>query len=102
MLVTGGAGYIGSVSVERSNAKGEPVVVLDDLACAHRESIDPDIPFYEGTVRDRALVARIATEHEIDSCMHFASLASVAESVENPALYFENRDDQCMLGRKTS
>jgi len=94
VLVTGGAGYIGSVSVERLKAKGEPVVVLDDLACGHRESIDSDIPFYQGTVGDRALIARIASEHEVDSCMHFASLASVAESVENPARYFENNVQQ--------
>ena len=94
ILVTGGAGYIGSVTVERLKAKSDRVIVLDDLAQGHRESIDPDIPFYQGAIGDRALVDRIAKEHDIDSCLHFAVLASVAESVENPALYFENNVQQ--------
>jgi UDP-glucose 4-epimerase len=96
ILVTGGAGYIGSVTVERLKAKSDCVIVFDDLGCGHRESIDPDIPFYQGSVGDRALVARIAREHKIDSCLHFAALASVAESVGNPALYFENNVQQAI------
>ena len=94
ILVTGGAGYIGSVTVERLTAKGESIVVLDDLAYGHLESIDSDIPFYQGSAGDRTLVTRIAREHEIESCMHFAGLAYVAESVEKPALYFENNVQQ--------
>ena len=94
ILVTGGAGYIGSVAVERLTAKGESLVVLDDLAYGHLESIDADIPFYQGSAGDRTLVTRIAREHEIESCMHFAALAFVAESVEKPALYFENNVQQ--------
>jgi hypothetical protein len=94
ILVTGGAGYIGSVTVERLTAKGESIVVLDDLAYGHLESIDADIPFYQGSAGDRTLVTRIAREHEIESCMHFAALAYVGESVEEPALYFENNVQQ--------
>lgn len=94
ILVTGGAGYIGSVTVERLTAKGEGIVVLDDLAYGHLESIDADIPFYQGSAGDRTLVTRIAREHEIESCMHFAALAYVGESVEKPALYFENNVQQ--------
>ena len=94
ILVTGGAGYIGSVTVERLTAKGESIVVLDDLAYGHLESIDADIPFYQGSAGDRTLVTRIAREHEIESCMHFAALAYVGESVEKPALYFENNVQQ--------
>src|ERR1700745_4212688 len=90
ILVTGGAGYICSVTVERLTAKGESIVVLDDLAYGHLESIDADIPFYQGSAGDRTLVTRIAREHQIESCMHFAALAYVGESVEKPALYFEN------------
>jgi UDP-glucose 4-epimerase len=93
-LVTGGAGYIGSVTIERLTTRGERVVVVDDLSRGHRESIDGAIPFYQGCVGDRELVARIAREHEIDSCVHFAAFASVAESVENPSLYFENNVQQ--------
>jgi UDP-glucose 4-epimerase len=94
ILVTGGAGYIGSVTVERLRAKGESVVVLDDLARGHRQAFDADIPFYQGKSGDRALVERIAKDHQIESCIHFAALAYVGESVENPALYFENNVEQ--------
>jgi UDP-glucose 4-epimerase len=94
ILVTGGAGYIGSVTVERLTAKGEGIVVLDDLAYGHLESIDADIPFYQGSAGDRTLVTRITEDHEIESCMHFAALAYVGESVEEPALYFENNVQQ--------
>jgi UDP-glucose 4-epimerase len=90
ILVTGGAGYIGSVTVELLRAEGERVVVLDDLVRGHRAAVAPDIPFYEGRVGDRALLARIAREHELESCVHFAALAYVGESVQNPAKYFEN------------
>ena len=90
ILVTGGAGYIGSATVEFLRARGEGVVVLDNLARGHRHAIDRTIPFYEGDVGDRALLARIAHEHEIESCIHFAALACVAESVAEPAQYFEN------------
>jgi UDP-glucose 4-epimerase len=90
ILVTGGAGYIGSVTVERLRAKGESVVVLDDLARGHRAAVDEDIPFYQGNIGDRALVARITREHPIESCIHFAALAYVGESVSDPAKYFEN------------
>jgi UDP-glucose 4-epimerase len=94
VLVTGGAGYIGSVTVERLRAQGESVVVLDDLARGHRESLAAEIPFYQGKVGDRALVERIAQEHQIESCIHFAALTAVGESVANPAMYFENNVEQ--------
>jgi UDP-glucose 4-epimerase len=90
ILVTGGAGYIGSVTVERLLAKGEQVVVLDDLARGHRAALPPGIPFYKGKTGDRELVARIAREHTLESCMHFAALIEVGESVLDPAKYFEN------------
>ena len=94
ILVTGGAGYIGSVTVEQLTSKGESVVVLDDLNHGHRESFDAAIPFYQGSAGDRALVARILKEHAIESCIHFASLISVGESENNPAEYFENNVGQ--------
>jgi UDP-glucose 4-epimerase len=94
ILVTGGAGYIGSVAVERLTSKGESVVVLDDLTHGHSESFDADIPFYQGSAGDRALVTRIVKEHAIESCVHLASLISVGESQQNPAEYFENNVGQ--------
>jgi UDP-glucose 4-epimerase len=90
ILVTGGAGYIGSVTVERLRAKGDTIVVLDDLARGHRAALDDDVPFYQGNVADRELLARIAKEHELESCIHFAAMAYVGESVAEPAKYFDN------------
>jgi len=94
ILVTGGAGYIGGVTVERLSAKGEQVVVLDDLFRGHRSSLDKHIPFYQGRVGDRALVARVTGEHKIEACIHFAALAYVGESVAEPVKYFENNVEQ--------
>jgi UDP-glucose 4-epimerase len=94
ILVTGGAGYIGGVTAERLKAKGERVVVLDDLFRGHRASVDPDVPFYQGRVGDCALVARLLKEHKIEECVHFAALAYVGESVIEPARYFENNVEQ--------
>jgi UDP-glucose 4-epimerase len=90
ILVTGGAGYIGSVTIERLLARGEEVVVLDDLVRGHRSALPADIPFYQGKIGDRQLVARIAREHALESCIHFAALIEVGESVLDPARYFEN------------
>jgi UDP-glucose 4-epimerase len=89
ILVTGGAGYIGSVTVEQLRERDEKVVVLDDLARGHRAALDASVPFYHGRVGDRALLERITREHEINSCIHFAALAYVGESVDKPAVYFE-------------
>jgi UDP-glucose 4-epimerase len=94
ILVTGGAGYIGSVTVEKLQAAGESVVVLDDLARGHRQAVTRETPFYHGRVGDRALIAKIAAEHRLESCVHFAALAYVGESVEKPEKYFENNVEQ--------
>jgi UDP-glucose 4-epimerase len=94
ILVTGGAGYIGSVTVERLRAKGEQVVVLDDLGRGHHATLERDVPFYEGRAGDRALLKRVTTEHKIEACVHFAALAYVGESVSEPARYFENNVEQ--------
>lgn len=90
ILVTGGAGYIGSVAVEDLRAKGETIVVLDNLVYGHREAVDASVPFYEGNIGDQTLVEKIIREHGIESCMHFSAFAYVGESVENPRIYYEN------------
>ncbi len=90
ILVTGGAGYIGSVTVEMLRGRGERVVVLDDLVRGHRAAVDPDVPFYDGKIGDSALVSSIVRAHEVESSIHFAALAYVAESVMEPGRYFEN------------
>jgi UDP-glucose-4-epimerase GalE len=90
ILITGGAGYIGSVTTELLRARGEQVVVLDNLSRGYRDAVAPEVPFYEGNVGDRDLVTRIVREHGIDACIHFAAFAYVGESVSEPALYYEN------------
>jgi UDP-glucose 4-epimerase len=97
VLVTGGAGYIGSAFVEQLLAAGEEVTVLDDLSRGHRSAVHPEASFYEGRTGDRALVARIAREHPLDACVHFAAFAYVGESVTEPARYFDNNFTQAQV-----
>ncbi len=94
ILVTGGAGYIGSVTTELLRVRGEQVVVLDNLSRGHRAAVAPSVPFYEGNIGDRELVTRVASEHNIDACIHFAAFAYVGESVSQPALYYDNNLEQ--------
>lgn len=90
VLITGGAGYIGSVTVEALRRRGDALVVLDNLACGHRAAVDTSIPFYIGNAGDSNLIKRIVEDHGIDTCLHFAAYAYVGESVTAPAKYFEN------------
>jgi len=90
ILVTGGAGYIGSVAVEDLRKQNESVVVLDNLAYGHRQAIDSSVPFYEGDIGDESLVQSILGKHEIEACMHFSAFAFVGESVEKPQIYYKN------------
>lgn len=90
ILVTGGAGYIGSVVVEDLIGKGEEVVVLDNLSYGHTQAIGADVPFYEGNIGDSELVTRILNSYEIEACMHFSAFAFVGESVEKPQIYYQN------------
>lgn len=94
ILVTGGAGYIGSATVEALADAVRDVVVLDNLVYGHRGAVDADIPFYAGDVGDRELVARIVREHAVTACVHFAAYAYVGESVTDPAKYFSNNTVQ--------
>lgn len=97
VLVTGGAGYIGSVFVEQLVAAGEQVAVLDDLSRGQRAAVHPGAAFYQGRTGDRELVARIAHEHPLDACVHFAAFAYVGESVSEPARYFDNNFTQAQV-----
>ena len=97
VLVTGGAGYIGSAFVERLVAAGERAIVFDDLSRGHRAAIHPDATFYAGRTGDRELVARIAREHTLDACVHFAAFAYVGESVSEPGRYFDNNFTQAQV-----
>src|ERR671939_1265044 len=90
ILVTGGAGYIGSVMVDQLLERGEQVVVLDDTSRGHARAVDEGVPFYKGQTGDRELVGRVCREHGVEACIHFAALAYVGESVAEPKLYFDN------------
>src|SRR5262245_22481454 len=94
ILVTGGAGYIGSVMVELLRANNEDVVVLDDVSRGHSQAVAEGVPFYKGRTGDRELVKKICKEHNVEACVHFAALAYVGESVTDPKTYFENNVEQ--------
>ncbi len=89
ILVTGGAGYIGSHVVRQLGERGEDIVILDNLSTGFEEAILFG-EFVKGDVGDQALVSRILSEHGIDTVMHFAAHTIVPESVENPLKYYKN------------
>jgi UDP-glucose 4-epimerase len=90
VLVTGGAGYIGSHAVLALRAAGYQVAVIDDLSTGNREVVPHDVAFFEGNIADRELVDRILREREIGAIMHFAGSIVVPESVERPLKYYGN------------
>lgn len=90
ILVTGGAGYIGSHVVKLLTGQNEDVVVLDDLSTGFEESILGGATLVKGNTRDRDLLDKIMTEHDIDTVMHFAAHTIVPESVEDPLKYYGN------------
>ncbi|MFC0187040.1 UDP-glucose 4-epimerase GalE [Fictibacillus aquaticus] len=90
ILVTGGAGYIGSHTVLALKEKGETVVVLDNLTKGHRQAVLDGIPFYEGSLTDEAVLDQIFEQHKIDAVIHFAAHSLVGESVNDPLQYYEN------------
>jgi len=89
VLVVGGAGYVGSHSVKLLRSLGHNVWVYDNLSRGHRESVPNDI-LIEGNLTDRALLMRVMREKEIEAVMHFAAYALVGESVQHPAMYYQN------------
>ncbi len=94
VLVTGGAGYIGSHAVLALKDAGWPVAVIDNLSTGFRFAIPEDVPFYEGDIADDGLLARIFAEQSmgrgLGAIMHFAGSILVPESVENPLKYYHN------------
>src|SRR5437667_59783 len=90
ILVTGGAGYIGSVVVEQLLALGHSVVVLDDLSRGHRAAVDPRAEFVRGGIADRRVLDELLARRACDALVHLAAYALVAESVAHPQMYFTN------------
>ena len=89
VLVTGGAGYIGSHTVRLLVERGVDVVVLDTLEFGHRAAV-PDTPLVVGDICDGAVVARVVADYRVDSVIHFAGYKAAGESMERPERYFDN------------
>jgi UDP-glucose 4-epimerase len=87
ILVTGGAGYIGSIVTQELIKQGDEVVVIDNLQFGHRAAVHPRAVFVEGDLADRAAVKALFDNHTFDGIMHFASNTLVGESMEQPFLY---------------
>ncbi len=90
VLVTGGAGYIGSFMINSLLLRGDSVVVLDNLERGHISVVNRSAKFIKGDIRDREVLETLFLGHQIDAIMHFAGLISVEESTKNPDLYYEN------------
>ncbi len=90
VLITGGAGYIGSHAVLAFRDAGMPVVVLDDLSTGRRERVPGDVPFVEGDAGDGALVPDLIASHGIAAVVHFAGSIVVPESMADPLKYYRN------------
>jgi UDP-glucose 4-epimerase len=90
VLVTGGAGFIGSHAVLALTDAGWPVAVIDNLVTGFRWAVPDGVPFYEGDIADGALLARIFAEQRIGAVMHFAGSVVVPESVSDPLKYYHN------------
>jgi UDP-glucose 4-epimerase len=90
ILVTGGAGYIGSVCAELLLDEGHEVAIFDNLSEGHRAAIDSRAKFVEGDLRDRPSIEKALGQHRPDAVMHFAANALVGESMQDPSKYFRN------------
>jgi len=98
VLVTGGAGYIGSHTVKLLAEKGLKVIVLDNLVFGHRDALISDgVEFVEGNVGDRDLLDKVFTENSVDAVVHFAAYAYVGESVEDPLKYYQNNTAEPLI-----
>ena len=89
VLITGGAGYIGSNLAHRLSASGKKVLVIDNLSSGLIENFGEEIHFFEGDIGDKDLLRQIFSENEIDIVFHFAASKSVSESTKNPGHYME-------------
>ena len=97
ILVTGGAGYIGSHTVVELQNAGYDVVVVDNLSNSSKKSLErvseitgKKVSFYQADIRDEEALIQVLEKEEIDACIHFAGLKAVGESVQYPHMYYEN------------
>lgn len=96
ILVTGGAGYIGSFMVSVLLERGYTPVVLDNLTRGNKDAVPENVPFYEGDIGDIEILKKIKDEHQIEGVIHFAGFISMKESMENPRIYFEDNTFQTL------
>lgn len=104
ILLTGGAGYIGTHTAIELIAAGHSVVIVDNLSNSSQEAIrrvenivGQSIPFYQADVRDAAALDKIFADHTLDGVIHFAGLKSVGESVQKPLEYYSNNIDSTLV-----
>ena len=90
ILVTGGAGYIGSHTVHQLREAGISLTVFDNLSKGHKEAVPPGVPLVVGDLRDGDLLRKVLRNHEIRSVVHFAASSLVGESMQKPAEYYSN------------
>ncbi len=90
ILVTGGAGYIGSVMVERLVSQGHTTIAYDSLELGHRQAVDRDAIFIQGLIQEKTKLVEVFRQHRIEAVIHMAAYALVGESVKNPHKYFSN------------
>ena len=90
VIVTGGAGYIGSVVVEELLCDGHEVTVYDNLSRGHREAVAPAAEFTEGDLHDSERLRAVLRQRKVEAVVHMAAASLVGESVENPGSYYEN------------
>ena len=90
ILVLGGAGYIGSHTVNLLLKSGEEVIIADNLSTGHRAAINPAVKFYECDIRDKTALKKIFAENKIEAVFHFAAYIEAGESVIKPLKYFDN------------
>jgi len=89
ILVTGGAGYIGSITCQELLKQGFEVVVFDSLECGYKEAIQ-GVELVEGNIKDKDKVQEALSKHKIEAVVHFAAYIQMGESMENPSKYFDN------------
>jgi len=90
VLITGGAGYIGSHTVLAFRDAGYPVVVVDDLSAGRRELVPGDVPLIVGNISDQAMIAKVIRQYKCQGILHFAGSIIVPESVTDPLMYYAN------------
>ena len=99
ILITGGAGYIGSHTARALHEQGEEIVVFDSLQTGHRQAVPEGVPFYQGDLREAGALEPVFENHSISAVVHFAAFSLVGESVTEPLKYYNNNvhGTECLL-----